>query len=62
MHMWVDHAESTREIQVEQVQWVFGGPQASSYEDGNIVVIKANPVHQTTILELCLPLYLVYDS
>jgi hypothetical protein len=43
MHMWVDHAESTREIQVEQVQWVFGGPQASSYEDGNIVVIKANP-------------------
>jgi hypothetical protein len=31
-------------VQSEQeVQWVFGGPQASSYEDANIVVIKASP-------------------
>jgi hypothetical protein len=36
----IDHAESKTEIQAEQVQWVFGGPQASSYEDANIVVIK----------------------
>jgi hypothetical protein len=31
------------EIQVQQVQGVFGGPQASSCEDANIVVIKASP-------------------
>jgi hypothetical protein len=31
------------EVQAEQeVQWVFGGPQASSYEEANIVVIKAS--------------------
>jgi hypothetical protein len=30
-------------IQVVQVQWVFGGPQASSCEDANIVVIKTSP-------------------
>jgi hypothetical protein len=30
------------EIQVKQVQWVFGGPQASSCDDANIVVIKAS--------------------
>jgi hypothetical protein len=30
-------------VQVEQVQWVFRGPQASSCEDTNIVMIKANP-------------------
>jgi hypothetical protein len=31
-------------VQAEQeVQWVFGGPQASSCEDTNIVVIKASP-------------------
>jgi hypothetical protein len=27
----------------EQVQWVFGGPQALSCEDANIVVIKTSP-------------------
>jgi hypothetical protein len=39
----IDPAESKTEIQVEQVEWVFGGPQSSSYEDANIVVIKASP-------------------
>jgi hypothetical protein len=31
------------QIQAVQVRWVFGGPQASSYEDANIIVIKASP-------------------
>jgi hypothetical protein len=39
----IDPVESKTEIQVEQVQWVFGGPQTSSCEDANIVVIKASP-------------------
>jgi hypothetical protein len=39
----LDHAEPQTEIQAEQVQWVFRGPQASSCDDANIVVIKANP-------------------
>jgi hypothetical protein len=30
-------------IQAEQVQWALGGPQASSCEDANIVVIKIGP-------------------
>jgi hypothetical protein len=38
----MDHAESKTEIQVLQVRWVFGGPQASSCEDTNIVVIKVS--------------------
>jgi hypothetical protein len=41
LHMRIDHAEP--EFEAEQVQWVFGGPQASSCEDANIVVIKASP-------------------
>jgi hypothetical protein len=39
----LDHVEPKSEIQAEQVQGMFGGPQASSYEDANIVVIKASP-------------------
>jgi hypothetical protein len=39
----VDHVEPESEIKKEQVQWIFRGPQASSYEDGNIIVIKASP-------------------
>jgi hypothetical protein len=39
----VDHAEPKMEIQAEQVQRVFGGPQVSSCEDVNTVVIKASP-------------------
>jgi hypothetical protein len=35
--------ELKTKIQVQQVQGVFGGPQASTYEDANIVVIKASP-------------------
>jgi hypothetical protein len=42
MHIRVDHAEPKSEIQAEQVQREFGGPQASSCEDANIVVIKAS--------------------
>jgi hypothetical protein len=38
----MDHVEPKTEIQVQQVQGVFGGPQVSSYEDANIVVIKAS--------------------
>jgi hypothetical protein len=31
-------------VQAEQeVQWVFGRPQASSFTDANIVMIKASP-------------------
>jgi hypothetical protein len=43
MHIWVDHVEPKTEIQVEQVQWIFKGPQVSSYEDANIVMIKTSP-------------------
>jgi hypothetical protein len=39
----LDHAEPKSEIQAEQVQWVFGGPQASTWEDDNIIVIKSSP-------------------
>jgi hypothetical protein len=35
--------EPKTEIQAVQVRWMFEGPQASSCEDANIVVIKANP-------------------
>jgi hypothetical protein len=41
--MQVDHTEPKMKIREEQVQGVFGGPQASSCKDANIVVIKANP-------------------
>jgi hypothetical protein len=43
LHMRLDHVEPKMEIQVGQVQWVFGGSQASSCENTNIVVIKENP-------------------
>jgi hypothetical protein len=38
-------------IQAEQVQWVFRGPQASNYEDTDIVVIKESPstYHQLSL-------------
>jgi hypothetical protein len=51
-------------VQSEQeVQWVFGGPQASSCADANIIVIRQAPVHLTTILEFILFFfYLIYDS
>jgi hypothetical protein len=40
----IDHTELELEVQAEQkVQWVFGGPQASSCKDANIAVIKASP-------------------
>jgi hypothetical protein len=39
------------EVQAEEVQWVFGGPQAPSIVDANIVVIKASPgaFHQSSL-------------
>jgi hypothetical protein len=43
LHIWVDHAEPESEFQAEQVRWLFEGPQASSGEDANIVVMKASP-------------------
>jgi hypothetical protein len=53
MHIRVNHAEPKTEIQAEQLQWVFGGPQASSYEYANIVVIKVSPGASNPILEFC---------
>jgi hypothetical protein len=35
--------ETKTEIQVQQVQGVFGGPQVLSCKGANIVVIKASP-------------------
>jgi hypothetical protein len=49
----MDHVESKTEIQVQQVWWVFGGPQASSYEDANIDVTKLSPDAANPILEFC---------
>jgi hypothetical protein len=36
LHIRVDPAESKTEVQTEQVQWVFEGPQAPSVVDVNI--------------------------
>jgi hypothetical protein len=48
------------EIQEEQVQWVFGGLQASSYENAIILVIKASPSasHHIPWLLFVLPHYI----
>jgi hypothetical protein len=43
LHIWVDHVELKSKIQAEQVQKEYDGPQAPSYEDANIVVIKESP-------------------
>jgi hypothetical protein len=43
LHIWVDHAELKSEFQVEQVRWVFGGPQASSDEDTNLALDQGKP-------------------
>jgi hypothetical protein len=50
----MDHVEPKTEIQVQQVQGVFKGPQASSCEDANIVVTKESPNAFNPILEFCL--------
>jgi hypothetical protein len=39
MHIREDHMEPKTEIQVEQVQGLFGGPQVSSGEDTKAVFI-----------------------
>jgi hypothetical protein len=49
----MDHVEPKTKIQVQQVWWVFGSPQASSYEDTNIVLTKACPDASNPILEFC---------
>jgi hypothetical protein len=36
LHIHVDYVESKMENKAEQVQWVYGYPQASSCEDTNI--------------------------
>jgi hypothetical protein len=61
--MRVDHVEQKLEIQVEWVEKEYDGPQASSYMDTNLAIgSRQAPVHQTTVVVLCLPLYLIYDS
>jgi hypothetical protein len=39
----IDHVEPESEIKKEQAQEAWGGSQASSCEDGNIIMIKASP-------------------
>jgi hypothetical protein len=41
--MRVDHAELESEFQVKQVQWAFGGPQASSGKDNNLALDQGKP-------------------
>jgi hypothetical protein len=48
MHIRIDYAEPKTKIQAEQIQWVFEGPQMSSYEDANILFeSRQAPVHLT---------------
>jgi hypothetical protein len=46
----IDPAEPKTEVQAEQVQWMFVGPQVSSCEDANIVKSRQAPVHLTNTL------------
>jgi hypothetical protein len=39
----IDPAELKMEVQAEQVQWVFRGPQASSGEDTNLALDQGKP-------------------
>jgi hypothetical protein len=60
----IDHVEPKTKIQAEQIQRVFGGPQASSCKDANIVVTKASPgacnhAHCLLILNLALCLIMI---
>jgi hypothetical protein len=59
LHIQVDHLEPESEFQADQVRWVFGGPQVSSSEDANIVVIKPSPATSNPVLEFCLQLYIL---
>jgi hypothetical protein len=47
----IDHVEPESEIKKEQVQGTFGGPQASSCKDANIVEMKASPGASHPILD-----------
>jgi hypothetical protein len=48
------------EIQAEQVQWVFESPQALSFKDANIVVIKASPGASHPIFDFYFELIYLY--
>jgi hypothetical protein len=54
LHMRVDHVEPESEFQAEQVQWTFGGPQAPSVMEANIVGSRQALVHLTTVVKFCL--------
>jgi hypothetical protein len=41
----IDPTKPKMEVQAQQVQWVFGGLQASSCEDANIIGSRQAPVH-----------------
>jgi hypothetical protein len=43
LHILIDPAKPKTEIQAVQVQWIFGGPQASNRDEANIVVINTSP-------------------
>jgi hypothetical protein len=43
LHIWVDHAEPKSEIQVEQVQKEYGGPQASSARILTLLLDQGKP-------------------
>jgi hypothetical protein len=60
MHIRLDHAEPKTEIQAKQVQLVFGGSQASSCEDVNMVVIKEIPGASHPILYFYFELISLY--
>jgi hypothetical protein len=49
----MDYVELKTEIQEQQVSWVFGGPQASSCDDANIIITKASPGASNPIFEFC---------
>jgi hypothetical protein len=63
LHMRVYHAEHKSKIQAKRVQTEYDGPPATSCMDTNLAIGSRQAlVHQTTVLEFCLPLYLNYDS
>jgi hypothetical protein len=46
LHMWLDHEEQKSEIQAEQVQKEYDGPQALSCIDTNLAIgSRQAPVH-----------------
>jgi hypothetical protein len=65
VHFTVDHVEPNPEIQAEQVQWMFGGPQASSCEDTNLALNEGKPrcIPQTSLSFIFETLFIIlFDS